>query len=73
MALSTDISAGEKNSSDSLQTCLGKQPLPSLLGNHPWFNRFSQELKSNNLQNSTTNMPQGLHGQDTLKCPQHSK
>ena len=24
-------------------------------------------------KNSTTKCPQGIHGQDTLKCPQHSK
>jgi len=104
------------NSSNSFQTCLGKQPLPSLLGKHPqscwgipdldYAGETSPELassagedphpltlldsadnipeqtvayllqpgtKGDNLQPTRHTCPRGLHGQDTLKCTQHSK
>ena len=37
-----------------------------------WRILAGEMLTDDDLQNSTTNAP-GVHGHDTLKCPQHSK
>jgi hypothetical protein len=41
--------------------------------NEPWLFCFSQESKVTTCKTARHTCPRGLHGQDTLKCPQHSK